>query len=82
MAGGAVLTLAEKRSFMARLLRARPALLERDSDLWQSIKTTETGTEYRLPDKIAAVKLDNELAGEGQSEGVNITVIIGGDAGG
>lgn len=65
IAGPAVLTLAEKRSFLARIVRARPALLEPDSDLWQSVKETKAGMEYRLPDKIAAIKEDNDLAGDG-----------------
>jgi integrase len=30
-------------------------LLPADSPLWQSIKTTKEGTEYRLPDKLAAI---------------------------
>lgn len=82
LSGGAVLTLAEKRSFVARLLRSRPALLDRDSDLWQSIKTTKDGVEYRLPDKLGAIDRDNDLAGEGNAgDSVNITIVMGGDAG-
>lgn len=63
--GMAVLSIAEKRNFLARLVRARVAELPRDSDLWQSIKTTDSGTEYRLPDKLAAIKTDNDLSGQG-----------------
>ena len=79
-AGSAVLTLVEKRGFLARIFRARVALLPQDSDLLQSIKKMENGCEIRVPDKIAAIKLDNGLAGEAPQEGVNITVVIGGDA--
>lgn len=69
-AGSAVLTRAEKRMFFARLVRARVAKEPANSDLWNSIKTTEQGVEYRLPDKLAAIKLDNDLAGEGsEAEG-------------
>ena len=63
--GMAVLSIAEKRDFIARLVRAKVGELSRDSDLWQSIKTTDTGTEYRLPDKLRAILADNDLAGEG-----------------
>ena len=40
----------------------------------------ENGCEIRIADKIAAIKLDNGLAGEAPQEGVNFTVVIGGDA--
>ncbi len=70
-AGSAVLSLIEKRTFLARLVRGRVGKLPPDSDLWNSIKTTEMGTEYRLPDKLAAIKLDNDLAGEGSEAGAN-----------
>ena len=63
--GMAVLSIAEKRDFIARLVRARVGELRGDSDLWQSIKATEAGTEYRLPDKLAAIKADNDLSGQG-----------------
>lgn len=79
-AGSAVLTLVEKRSFLARVVRARVALLPPDSDLFQSIKRTASGSEIRLADKIAAIKLDNDLVGEAPNEAMNITVVIGGDA--
>ena len=63
--GMAVLSIAEKRDFIARLVRARVGELPRDSDLWQSIKTTDAGTEYRLPDKLRAIMADNDLAFDG-----------------
>lgn len=65
IAGAAAPTLAEKRAFCGELLRARVANLPRDSHLWQSIKVTESGIEYRLPDKLKAIEVDNDLAGEG-----------------
>jgi hypothetical protein len=40
-------------------------LLPADSPLWQSIKTTKEGTEYRLPDKLAAIARWCDLKGEG-----------------
>jgi hypothetical protein len=65
LAGSAVLTAAEKRMICAQIARAAPAELPMNSPLWQSIKHTKDGTEYRLPCKIAAMKLDNDLAGQG-----------------
>jgi hypothetical protein len=70
-AGSAVLTLIEKRTFLARVVRARPALLEEDSDLWQSVRHTKHGTELRLPDKLAAIAKDNDLAGDGTESEAN-----------
>ena len=71
VAGSAVLTLAEKRIFLAQVVRACVATLPHDSPLWVSVKKGKDGTEYRLPDKIAAIKLDNDLAGEGSEAGAN-----------
>ena len=71
IAGSSVLTCAEKRIFFARVVRASPALLPEESDLWQSIKRTESGTEFRLPDKLAAIKGDNDLAGTGKEAEAN-----------
>jgi hypothetical protein len=65
VAGPAVMTLIEKRSFLARVVRARPTLLEEDSDLWQSISHTHCGHIYRLPDKIQVIVEDNKLSGDG-----------------
>lgn len=41
------------------------------SDLWESIKRTREGAEYRLPDKLRAIQLDNDLAGEGSEAQAN-----------
>lgn len=71
MAGGAILTLAEKRGYFARLVRSRISLLPDDSDLFVSIKRTKDGTEYRLADKLRAIELDNDLAGEGSESEAN-----------
>src|SRR4030095_4656461 len=70
-AGSAVLIHAEKREFLADVVRGRAALLPHDSRLWQAIKVTKDGIEYRLPDKLAAIKLDNDLAGDGKEAEVN-----------
>lgn len=78
LAGSAVMEIVEKRQFLARVVRCRVgelAALEagtsEHSDLWASIKVTERGTEYRLPCKLAAIRLDNDLAGEGKEAGGN-----------
>src|SRR5262245_50534058 len=53
--GSAVMTILEKRMFLARVVRAQIALLDEDSDLWQRVKRTRSSVEYRLPDKLAAI---------------------------
>lgn len=63
--GSAVMTVIEKRSFLARVVRARIAELPEDSDLWQSVKHSHCGHTYRLPDKVQAIVEDNKLSGDG-----------------
>ena len=53
--GSATMTLIEKRKFLARIVRARIALLPEDSDLWQSVKRSMRGKIFRLPDKLLAI---------------------------
>lgn len=65
------LSKAQKRDFLARTVEAQIANLPRDSDLFVSMKSTEFGTEFRLGDKLAAIKLDNDLAGEGSEAEAN-----------
>jgi hypothetical protein len=62
--GSAVMTLFEKRSFLARVVRSQIALLPRESDLWERVWDSRGGTFYRLPDKIEAIKLDNKLSAD------------------
>jgi hypothetical protein len=76
LAGSAVLTTAEKRMICAAIARAAPAELPMNSPLWQSIKRTKDGTEYRLPCKIAAMKLDNDLAGVGAEAEANKAIAV------
>lgn len=72
-AGSAVLTIAEKRMFLARAKRLNLSEfdLSEHGDLVQSIEPGEHGTKYRFVDKLAAIKLDNDLAGEGSEAGAN-----------
>jgi hypothetical protein len=46
----------------------------------QSIKRTNAGCEIRLADKIAAIKLDTELAGDGDGGRVELVATLGGNA--
>jgi phage terminase small subunit len=64
-AGSAFLSYIEKRTFLARILRCRPQLEPADSDLWQSVEIRDGMTKLRLPDKLAAIDADNDLAGQG-----------------
>ena len=67
-----VLKIREKREFLARVVRCRVFTEPPESDVWDSVKHTEHGLEMKLPSKIAAIKADNDLAGEGsEAEGYN-----------
>ena len=59
------MALLEKRQFIARLVRSRLTLEPETSDLWQEFSTTEHGTKRKLYDKLRAMALDNDLAGDG-----------------
>ena len=75
-----MLTIRQKREYLARMVRARVSELADDSDLWQ-VTITEDGVTRKLPDKLRAIALDNELSGEGAQENredVTVVVRIGG----
>ena len=67
-AHSSVLTLLEKREFLARVVRCKINSEPDDSDLWQEFRTTETDTSTtvirKLPSKTDAIKLDNDLSGD------------------
>lgn len=74
--GSAVLTLAEKRKFLARVVRADLAAGDIDGDLLQSVdfERRQDGREIekqRVCDKLGAIKLDNDMAGEGSEAEAN-----------
>jgi len=71
LGGSAVLTLLERRMFLARLVRARLAEVPESSDLWQEVTVTETGTKRKLGDKLKAITIDNDLAGDGSEAKAN-----------
>lgn len=60
-----VLTIAEKRRFLARVMRCKAAVEPHDSDLWNGVEAVDGVIKYKLPDKLRAIALDNDLAGEG-----------------
>ena len=69
LGGGSVMTLLEKRRFLARVVRAQVERLADagadgiDSDLWESVKITSSSREFKLPSKLAAIRADHDLAG-------------------
>ncbi|MDB6133756.1 MAG: Terminase small subunit [Verrucomicrobiales bacterium] len=65
LAGGAVLSLAEKRMFLARLVRCSIGSLPDDSDLLEEVTRGSEGEIRRVFDKLQAIELDNLLAGHG-----------------
>ena len=76
-----VLTLAEKRLFLARVLRTPVGQVTADSDLAQEVTVDEKTMKVKMPDKLKALALDNDLAIEGaeaNKEAMTIIVRIGG----
>lgn len=63
---GRHLTMAERREFLARVVRADVTRLdtEKDGDLVQEIVINEQGTKLKLPGKRECILLDAQLAGE------------------
>lgn len=81
MAGSSVLTLLEKRQWIARLIRADLAKGDVPGDLCAGCDTETTAKgvvirKIRLPDKIAAIKIDNDLAGVGVEAEANQAITI------
>lgn len=74
------LTIKEKRDFCARIVRAKGANLDvdgDDADLIQSLSYSKEGSKiYGMPDKLAAIKLDNDLAVDGAEAGANKAIEI------
>lgn len=66
-----VLTVVEKRMFLARVVRTPAGELTKDSDLCQewSESSTDVGSsmKVKMPDKLKAIQIDNDLAGEGDN---------------
>lgn len=72
--GYVTLTLAEKRDFLARVIRTPIAEVSTDSDLCQEWSETEgdksSSKRLKMPSKLDAIKIDNDLSGDGaEAEG-------------
>lgn len=78
-AGSALMTLIEKRTYLARVVRCELGERMPAPDLIQSIEVEKRkdGDDWldihkvRVCDKLAAIKLDNDLAGEGSEATAN-----------
>jgi hypothetical protein len=66
-----VLTVVEKRKFLARVVRTAAGELTEDSDLCQewseSVSEMGSSKKVKMPDKLKAIQIDNDLAGEGEN---------------
>ena len=75
----AVLSVRERREFLARIVRTPIGQVDESSDLCQSYKIGKEGErEYKLPDKLRALELDAKLSGdlkETQAD-TNVTILV------
>ena len=66
-AGSAVLTHAEKREYIARLLRTPIGDIDHTSDLCQertyTVGKDEDSVKVKMPDKLRAIEIDNKMTG-------------------
>ena len=72
------LSVEEKRAFLARVVRTPLEEVTRKSDLcqeWSETTTKDGGSErIKMPSKLDAIKLDNELAPENDGKGFEIII--------
>lgn len=72
------LTIEEKRAFLAKVVRTPLAEVSRESELcqeWSETTTKDGGSErIKMPSKLDAIKLDNELAPENDGKGFEIII--------
>ena len=59
-----LLTITERREFLASVVRSKVGEIDEKSPLAQSVEYTSKGKKIRLPDKIKALELDAKMAGE------------------
>lgn len=68
-AGAVVMSIAEKRAFCAEVVRTPLGEVKKSSKLCQEWSETHgehsSSTRIKMPCKLAAIRLDNDLAGEG-----------------
>lgn len=69
-----LLTLEEKRQFLADVLRTPVGEVDESSPLCQSVKWSEAGKEIKMPCKLKAIAQDNDLAGEGSEAAANASL--------
>jgi len=69
----AVLTIREKREYLASLVRTPVGHVDLDSPLAQEVQHTEDGTKIKMPDKLRALDLDSKLAGDYAPVEVEVT---------
>jgi phage terminase small subunit len=74
-ASDTVLTIREKREFLASVVRTPIGEIDEGSPLCQSVKIGSEGErEYKMPCKIRSILADNDLAGEGSEAKANEAV--------
>jgi hypothetical protein len=59
---GAVMSLREKRLFLAEIVRTPIGKVDESSPLCQGFRRTDTGLTVTMPDKLQAIELDAKLA--------------------
>ncbi len=69
-ADGVVMSIAEKRAFLAKVVRSVPSEASFDNAACELV-ITKMGPAAVFPSKLAAMKLDNDLAGEGAEAAAN-----------
>lgn len=74
-AGRCVLSIEEKRNFLARVVRAKPADADMDNPDCELVMT-KMGPACVFPSKIAAIREDNDLAVDGAEAGKNRAIEI------
>lgn len=79
-AGKCVLSIEEKRNFLARCVRTPIGEIDHTSDLCQERTFIEgqedTSVKVKMPDKLRAIQLDNDLAVDGAEAGKNRAIEI------
>lgn len=69
-----VLTLAEVHRFLARTVRTPVGQVTSDSDLAQEVTVDEKSMKVKMPDKLRAIAMWKDLAGEGAEATANKSV--------
>lgn len=72
---GLFLEMEEKRQFLADAVRTPAGKIHKDHPLCQSYKITADGIEIKTVDKIRALIVDNDLAGQGAQAGADKAIM-------